>query len=136
MIISRIKQAKAEHDKKHEAGPVGLIVLRTNPGAPMGPSKFAVSFIINLLCTLISAWLLWLARGSLPRYWSRVGFVGLLGLLTGIMVDGNYWNWMFFAADYSLVMLADRTVGWLLVGLLLGAIIRPDQKTSPATDAG
>jgi hypothetical protein len=43
---------------------------------------------------------------------------------------------MFFAADYSLVMLADRTVGWLLVGLLLGAIIRPDQKTSPATDAG
>jgi hypothetical protein len=70
------------------------------------------------------AFLLAQAAGALASYGAKVLFVALLGLLPGLDVDVGYWNWYGFPGDYTLAVMADHVLGWLLAGLVLAAIIK------------
>jgi hypothetical protein len=41
------------------------------------------------------------------------------------------WNWYGYPTDFTVVQLAEHTVGWLLAGLVLASIVRPSTKSSP-----
>jgi hypothetical protein len=89
----------------------------------MGP-QLTVEFILNIVQALIAAFLLSLAPG-LTGYLSRVGFVILAGLLAGAAMSIEYWNWYGFPANYTLGMIADRFIGFLVVGLIAAAFVKP-----------
>lgn len=117
------EQAMAAFNRRHERGPVGFIIKAAG-GPVMAPSVMATGALIDLIAAMIAAWLLWLARGSLPTYAHRVGFLLLMGLFVGVVADATYWNWMHFPADYSVVMIADRGVAFLLAGLVIAILVR------------
>ena len=48
-----------------------------------------------------------------------------MGLLAAIMTIVPYWNWYGFPTDFSLAQIIQHTVGWLLAGIALAAIVRP-----------
>jgi len=109
-----------------------------------GPSVFAAiapqyhldmgsTLSIGLLGYIVSALLVCLAlnmcRGL--NYAQRLKFVLLLGLIIGLVGHFPYWNWMNFSTPYTLVMILDSVLGWLLAGLLIAKLVGV-QDTDPA----
>jgi len=126
--------AMEEFTKLHEAGPV--IQLQVLPqGAPvMPPSMWGFGFLIQICCAFLASFVLYKARSSFCCYPSRTMFVASLGLFAGLASDMQLWNWMHQPLDYSIVNLADKAIGWLLVGLVLAAIIKPAKDAAGAIE--
>jgi predicted enzyme related to lactoylglutathione lyase len=59
-------------------------------------------------------------------YGRRVLVCAALGLLVTLDVDASYWNWYGFPTRYFLAQLVDHTVGWLVAGLVLARVCRPE----------
>ena len=109
----------------HRQGPVGMLVYNAEGLEPLAPSTFLRGFVLDLLSGLLAATLLAAAAARLRSYGGRVLFVAALGVFVGLVSDLGYWNWMHFPTEYSFVMAADRTIGWLLVALVAAAVVRP-----------
>ena len=56
---------------------------------------------------------------------ARVGFVSLIGLIPFFAINLPYWNWYGFPTTFTVAQLADRLLGFILIGGVLGAIVRP-----------
>jgi hypothetical protein len=105
-------------------GPWGILIYHPT-GASFAMSHLLVNeCILNIVQALLAAFLLSLATG-LGGYVSRVGFVAALGLLATIGISIEYWNWYGFPANYTAATVADKFVGFLIVGLVAAALIRP-----------
>jgi hypothetical protein len=65
-----------------------------------------------------------LATG-LTKYTSRVGLILVLGVLSGIATNVEYWNWYGFPANYTVGVIADEVIGFLVVGLIVAALVKP-----------
>ncbi len=107
----------------HEAGPAGFMVVSTDPGPPMPPMMMIQGGVLNLIVMLLVGWLL--AMASMKGYLKRVIFVAVIGAVVGLTADGGYWNWMGMPTHYSVVMAADRVIGFLLAGIFMAALIWP-----------
>ncbi len=118
-------EAMDEHRRQHAEGPFLFMVYQPAPGEPMPPAMFAFGFLLNVAAALMAGIVLRLTHGTVKSYAGRVGVVTLLGLFVAVVADAALWNWMHYPADYSLVMMGDHVVGWLLVGLTMGAVVRP-----------
>lgn len=119
------KAAEEAAMQKYREGPRGVMVLLPTGGDPMMAMTFVKGFALNVVASFVAAWLLSKAAGSLKSYGARVQFVTVTGLFAGIAVHMMYWNWMDFPTNYTVACLADITIGWLLVGLVLAAIVKP-----------
>ena len=118
-------EAREAHRRQHLEGPFLFMIYHPSPGEPMPPTMFAFGFVLNLAAALMAGIMLRLTHGTVKNYAGRVGVVTLLGLFVAVVADAALWNWMHYPADYSLVMMGDHVVGWLLVGLAMGAVVRP-----------
>src|SRR5437667_2700950 len=121
-------EAKADQkgwETKYREGPRILAVLLPQGGDPMMASTYVKGFAIDVLAALFAAWLLSKAVGGLNSYGARVQFVTVTGLFAGIAVHLAYWNWLEFPTNYTIAYLADITIGWLLTGLAISAIVKP-----------
>ncbi len=112
-------------EQKHRAGPLGIMVYRSQGAEPMETGAFVTGFILQVAVALVAAWLLSLAAGNLTSYGARVQFVTVLGAFAALAVDLQYWNWLSFPTDYTIGMVADHVIGWFLAGLALAAIVKP-----------
>jgi hypothetical protein len=85
------------------------------------PSSMVPALIISLLIQIIAAILIayLLSKTSGLTYFKRVRFVLIFALAAGIITYLPYWNWFCFDTTYTLVMIADLLLGWLLAGLVL-----------------
>ena len=110
--------------QKHREGPLAVVIARPQGEEPMAAGVFLRGFALQVLVAFIAAWLLSKAAG-LSSYGARVQFVTVLGLFASLMIDGAYWNWFLFPASYTVTALADHTLGWLLAGLAMAAIVKP-----------
>ncbi len=109
----------------HQAGPVAMINIIHNPGAPMAPGTFIAGFLHEwVVCFLIG---LLLARVSpaLPSYGSRVGFVTLAGFVMALFVDIGAVIWWQMPLALQLADGLYNVVAWLLAGLVLARFVPP-----------
>ncbi len=90
------------------------------------PSSMTPALIISLLIQMIAAILVayLLSKTTGLAYYKRVKFVFLFGLAAGIVTYLPFWNWFCFDMAYTLVMMADLLIGWLLAGLVLAKFNR------------
>ena len=88
----------------------------TNMGSMMG---------VGLLGQAVSALLVLLLLGNTSNlgYWERVRFVALAGVAIGFVSHFPYWNWFGFSTSYTLVIILDSLVAWLLAGLVLAKFV-------------
>jgi len=105
-------------------GPHGILIYHPR-GASMAMGGMLVEeCILNIVQALILAFLLSLVP-DLRGYGSRVGFVVLIGLLAGITTNIEYWIWYGFPANYTAAIVCDRVIGFLVVGLIAAAFVKP-----------
>lgn len=80
---------------------------------------------LGLLGYIVSGFLvaLMLAMTQGLNYGQRLKFVALTGLAIGFIGHFPYYNWFAFSLEYTLVMIADSIIGWVLGGLLIAKFV-------------
>ncbi len=109
--------------EKAKQGPVGVVIVRPQGGEGLSPRLLLTELGTNLASALLAALLLAQVRVG-AGYWTRVGFVTLLGILAFVTVLVPYWNWYSFPSDFVATEAIEHTVGSFLAGLVLAAIVR------------
>ena len=109
---------------EQENGPWGILVYHPSGATTAMTNQLVIEGVLNILQALLVAIILSLVPG-LSGYLSRVGFVFLLGVLAGTSLTVQYWNWYGFPANYTLATIADKLIGFLIVGLVVAAFVKP-----------
>jgi hypothetical protein len=122
MTSEQKKAAQATLMEKMQKGPVMFAAVRRE-----GFGSYAKGLVIQLLSLMAAAFLLtWLAlQTSGLSYGKRVLFLGVVGLAAGVITELPNWNWWGFSGSYTLVMIADATLTWLIAGLVIAKVARP-----------
>jgi hypothetical protein len=122
MTSEQKKAAQATLMEKMQKGPVMFAAVRRE-----GFGSYAKGLVIQLLSLMAAAFLLtWLAlQTSGLSYGKRVLFLGVVGLAAGVITELPNWNWWAFSGSYTLVMIADATLTWLIAGLVIAKVARP-----------
>jgi len=122
MSSEQKKVAQATLVEKMRKGPVMFAAIQRD-----GFGSYARGLIIQCLSLMAAAFLLtWLVMqtGGLS-YGKRVIFLGVVGLAASVISDLPNWNWWGFSGGYTVVMMADATVTWLLAGLVIAKVAKP-----------
>jgi hypothetical protein len=109
--------------EKVKQGPVGVLIVRPQGGEGLSPRLLLTELGTNVASALLAALLLAQVRVT-AGYWTRVGFVALLGVFAFVTVLVPYWNWYNFPADFLATEAIEHIAGWFLAGLVLAAIVR------------
>ena len=116
---------------KYRRGPAGLLLLLPSGGEPMTPKQFVVQIAGDVATALLAAVLLAGAGGWLRSFSSRVCFVSLIGLMPFLAINLPYWNWYGFPTTFTVAQLADRLIGFSLIGIVLAAMLKPQKAPVP-----
>ena len=114
----------------HKNSPSGMIFYNAEHLDPMSPSRLFVGFLVDVGAALFATLLLIVALPSLPKYWGRVVYVAALGVFAIFairMVDGVFFN---LPIRWTVNQTLDTAISWMLVGLVLAAIVRPERETA------
>ena len=85
-------------------------------------AMLGTQFALDVLAALLAAFLL--SKAATHGYWTRVLFVGLLGLLPSLQVDLPDWNWYGFPAAFCASQIVVHAGGFLAAGLVIAKIVR------------
>jgi hypothetical protein len=114
---------KAWEAKTH-TGPSGLVLYHPAGRSPeMGVPTLAEEGLKEVVVSLLAAFMLTLT--TLTRFWSRAGFVALVGLTATLTTNPSYLIWYGFPASYTLGYMLTEFLGYLLAGLAIAALLRP-----------
>ncbi|MGH1362225.1 MAG: hypothetical protein ACRBF0_01635 [Calditrichia bacterium] len=118
-------EMEAMFNKMKQGPNMHFMVYNPNGVDPMSPMSFLAALIMNILTGIAAAWLLLMALPKLNGTMEKVLFmltVGTIAMLVGPLAN---WNWWHFPADFTLVMIADMAVSWVIVGLILAKMVKP-----------
>jgi len=115
------------YENKHIEGPLGMIFYTTPGLEPMMPTTFISGLILMIASAFVASVLLWMAHERLKPWTARVFFVTILGVFSTLVSHVSSWHWNYFPTDYTIVMSADLIVSWLLGGMVIAAIIKPER---------
>ncbi len=104
-----------------KSGPSGLLAYHHTLTA-MDPPTLAKEAVVEIAEGMLAAGLL--AMGAVAGYWRQVGFVSLVGVVAAISTNPSYWIWYKFPPDYTLGYMLIQFVGYVVAGLVIGAILR------------
>jgi len=110
-------------EEKAKRGPAGIIIYQLH-GSGMTPQMLITELASNILFAILAAFLLSRIGGS---FVFRMFAVGIMGLIGGLDVYVSYWNWYKFPADYTLGVMADQLIGFLIMGAVLAWIVKKAQ---------
>ena len=116
---------KAGNLPANEAGgPYGLLIYHSTGASGMRPAQLVNECILDIVLATLAAYLLSLAH-ALGRYAARVGLVFVVGLIAALMTHVQYWNWYAFPTTYTVANIFDNLIGFLIVGLVAAAFVKP-----------
>jgi len=110
------------HMDKVAKGPYGFMVIYPTGRDPSLSKRLPIELGTNVVCALLAAII---ASQLRPGFMVRVACVTLMGILASLMINVPFWNWYGFPPDFTLAQIIEHSVGWLLAGIVLAAIIRP-----------
>lgn len=65
-----------------------------------------------------------LLQAKAMKYWGRVWFVTIAGLIVAILGILPDWNWWHFPTAWTLLEVFDMVVGWFLGGLVIAKLVK------------
>ena len=113
---------KAEEQMANGAG--GVLVYRPKRVFNF-PKRLGIEFATDVFASLLAAFLL--AQTSIRGFGGKVGFVLVTGLLAGTFGNLQYANWFGFPKIYTVGVVTTQIVGFLLVGIVAGMIVRKNE---------
>lgn len=84
------------------------------------------SFFNQLIAAVFITWLLMNAKAQ--KYWDRVTFVTIVGLVGGVLTLLPAWNWWGFSVSYTAVGMIDLVISWFLAGLAMAKLTKLRRK--------
>jgi hypothetical protein len=129
-------QANEDWSARHEAGPLAMVIYNPDGRPAMAPMVFVKGLVVMLISTFIMSLMLRCGTPGGSTYVGRVGFVLMVAVFCAVINDAKLWVWFYFPTDYSLAQAADTVIGWLIVGIVMAAIVKPRPrvpKAEPAT---
>ena len=118
-------EQQKEWEGKYRAGPAGLLLTVPTGGEAMPPSKLLIQLLTDVAIALLVGVLLVQANGWMSSFGSRVLFATLVGFTPFLAVNLPYWNWYGFPTVFTLAQMADRVIGFVLIGLVLAFFVKP-----------
>lgn len=115
--------AMDEWAERTKTNPHGIIVYNKEAYGGMG-RQLGVEFLTDVGAALVAAILLSWTLGCCSGFAIRVGFVGLLGLVTAFRPI-QHWNWYEFPCAYTLAQIGDGVLGFLLMGIVIALLVKP-----------
>ena len=109
---------------KMKRGPTGLIVYNPAGSDPMMPGQMVVGLILNILSAMLVAWLLTRSTALGSSYFGRVAFCGIFAIFATLFDYLTMWNWMGYPQDFTVALILDSFIAWLLSGLGIAAIVK------------
>jgi hypothetical protein len=122
------KEEEAAWTAKYKAGPAGLLLIEPKGLDPMMTSQLVISFISDLLCALLAAFILTSTVGSCG---CRVAMVASLGLFSWLAISIQQWDWYNFPFAFVALDAINQMIGWTLAGLLMVKMIKPASQSAP-----
>lgn len=113
-----------EMQERLTKGPFIYAQVRMKGMDPMNPMLYVVSFVEAFIGALFTCYLLRNLK-TMTSYLRRVYFGGIFGLVIGILAAVPNWNWMGASKAYSLTLIANYVIGYLLVGIIVGGFMKP-----------
>lgn len=111
---------------RHRAGPIATVHIRHEGAEPMSPRVLLVGFVHNWIVALLMTYLLVRAApAAVARYGDRVLFVALVGVIAATLIDLGHPIWWYQPWRFHLVNAAYHIGGSVVVGLVLGAFVKP-----------
>jgi len=125
--VTAEQQAAAEEawTAAHRAGPLALVVYEPQGNDPLGPMRMGIGLGLEIALALVAAIMLHVVGPAVPFYRQRVGFVFLLGVFAVVGSHLMNWHWFSYPLRWTLESIGDGLAGALLLGLVLGAIVKP-----------
>jgi hypothetical protein len=111
-----------EWELRYNAGPVGMIVYQPQGKPMMSPLQLGTELAFNVLAALLASFVI--ARTASP-YMVRVLCYMLIGVTAWLSISASHWNWYNFTSDFAVGELITETIGWFLIGLFAGGIVKP-----------
>jgi hypothetical protein len=113
-------------------GPIATIHLQREGRRVMEPRVFIVGFVHGFAVVLFIAMLMTIALPALLTYAARVRFATLFGMASALFVHAGSVVWMNEGRAWHLVNATYEVSACLLVGLVLGAVIKPAAPPRPS----
>ncbi len=85
-------------------------------------------FIINVISVFFVALLVWKIRSI--SFTGKVAFTVVFAIAATAAIHLQYWNWWSFSTGYITTSIIDMSIGWFLVGVVLGIVITEKKKYS------
>jgi hypothetical protein len=115
-------EQEAEWTVRYKAGPIGVIAYEPKGREPMGPMQLLSELAFNVLSVMLAAFVV--ARTA-SSYVVRVVCFMLFGVIGWTSISTSHWTWHAFPTDFVVGELVIEAAGWLLAGVVAGAIARP-----------
>jgi len=129
---SQQKQAAMEqYSRKLASNPSGIVMYNPPGVQALAPRQFIAEFVKELIEALLVVVLL--AQTRLASFASRLGFVVVAGVLAAIGTNVSYWNWYGFPPAYTAAYMTTQIIGFLCVGLVAAAIVKPAGSPAPGS---
>ena len=98
------------------------IIYPTLAAGGISPLLLIREYAKELVQSILVATLLSFAL--LAAYWSRVGFVVLVGVIATMTTNLSYWNWYAFPTSYTLANMTVEVVSFLAASLVIAALLK------------
>ena len=121
------KAAMQKAEKQMAEGAAGLLIYRPKRVFNF-PKRLGIEFATEVIEALLAVFLL--AQTRITSFGGKVGFVLVAGILAAIATNIPYANWYGFPKTFTLAQMVMVVVGFLLVGIIAGLILKPK---NPAT---
>ncbi|MGA9120134.1 MAG: hypothetical protein WB699_12290 [Bacteroidota bacterium] len=113
--------------EKYKAGPTALVMYNPHGSDQMRVDQLLFGLANSILCALLGVWFLIRSTAYTSSYFARVTFFGMFGVLISFFIHLSNFNWFDYPADYTVAMVLDSLLGWVLAGLGAGAIVKAPQ---------
>lgn len=122
------EEAMSQYTTRHNDGPLLTLLYRAEGVPIMHWSLFVKALVLYFIISFLLAFLLRMVVEYLESLPQRMLFVAVLGLLGALSTYLDHWVWFYYPLGYSVMMSVDLVIRWLLLGLVIGLIIKPERK--------
>ena len=110
--------------KKKETSNIPFIFVNIRRGVDY--SNMTSNMICAVITQIIGAAFITflLLKTKAMKYWGRVWFVTIVGLIVAILGTVPVWNWWHFPTGWAMLEMFDLVIGWFLGGLVIGKLVK------------
>lgn len=126
-MIPGMGEGQQAFEERHEEGPIAVLNYVSEGRPAMPPTTLLVDMARVLVMVVLAALLLLWAWPALESYGARVGFVVLAGAAGSVFTRGADAIWWMLPWKYAGVMIVYEVLAWLVAGLVLAALLKPNR---------